>query len=113
MARLTNQVVLITGCSSGGIGEALATAFADAGHRAVASARELATIQPPLSQRAAKTVQLDVTDPLSMLTAVQLVLDTYGRIDMVVNNAGFLLSAGSASLARNPRADGVTAPILG
>jgi NAD(P)-dependent dehydrogenase (short-subunit alcohol dehydrogenase family) len=85
-------VVLITGCSSG-IGRVSALHFARQGDTVFASMRDLAKAGPIEQTRAAeglaiKTVQLDVTDATSVANAVKQVIETAGRIDMLVNNAG-------------------------
>lgn len=90
-----NQVVWITGGSSG-IGEALAMEFASAGSRIVLSARreeELNRVRDLCVERGAAAgdvlvLPLDVTDHESMPGAVNRVSDAFGRIDMLINNAG-------------------------
>jgi len=85
MAHLANQVVLITGCSTG-IGRALAAELSRRGHRVFASARRPETLE---GLNAAGKLRLDVTDEASISQAVSRVLDQTGRIDMLINNAGF------------------------
>jgi NAD(P)-dependent dehydrogenase (short-subunit alcohol dehydrogenase family) len=87
MSHLEDQVVLVTGCSSG-IGRALVKEFARRGHRAFASARRLEAIADLKSDRL-DTVELDVTDAGSIDRAVTQVTERAGRVDIVVNNAGF------------------------
>jgi NADP-dependent 3-hydroxy acid dehydrogenase YdfG len=90
-----NQVVWITGASSG-IGEALALQFAHEGARLVLSARrqdELERVRglclaQGLYAENVLVVPLDVTDHTAMPAAVQTVLDAFGSIDMLINNAG-------------------------
>lgn len=90
-----DKTVWITGASSG-IGEALALQFAAQGARLVLSARrvdELERVRDACSARgqAAGNVlvlPLDVTDFESMPAAVKAVCDTFGGIDMLINNAG-------------------------
>jgi NAD(P)-dependent dehydrogenase (short-subunit alcohol dehydrogenase family) len=82
------RVILVTGCSSG-IGRATAIEAAARGHRVFASARnpnDLADIErtPGLS-----TLPLDVTDAGSIREAVGHLQSRAGRLDAVVNNAGF------------------------
>jgi NAD(P)-dependent dehydrogenase (short-subunit alcohol dehydrogenase family) len=86
MTSLAKQVVLVTGCSTG-IGRALAQELHARGHRPFATARRPDSIRD-LAAAGIDTVQLDVKDPASIRTAVQKVIDTAGRIDVVVNNAG-------------------------
>ena len=97
MGRLTNQVVLITGCSSG-IGRALAEEFRGQKHRVFASARRPESLVE-LDQAGFETVRLEVNDEASINAAVAAVLERAGRIDMIVNNAGYGLIAPSAELS--------------
>jgi len=81
---------LITG-SSRGLGRALADAVLHAGHRLVATARDPAQLQD-LAERygdAVRTVRLDVTDPAAARHAVQIAVDAFGGLDVLVNNAGY------------------------
>ena len=81
---------LITG-SSRGLGRALSEAVLLAGHRLVATAREPLQLAP-LSARhgdAVRTVTLDVTDPVAAQHAVQVAMETFGGLDVLVNNAGY------------------------
>ncbi|KAJ7669413.1 NAD-P-binding protein [Mycena polygramma] len=79
--------VLITGCSAGGIGHALAIEFHAKGLHVFATARRLDSMQD-LSTRGIETLRLDVTD----LNAIRTVRDeisaaTGGTLDILVNNA--------------------------
>ena len=89
MSNLENQVVLITGCSSG-IGRSLAREFARRGHRTFATARRPETLAGLGGERL-EALRLDVTDAASMDEAVATMLARAGRIDVLVNNAGFNL----------------------
>jgi len=90
-----DKTVWITGASSG-IGEALALQFASAGARLVLSARREAELQRVrdlcigrgLPADHLMTLPLDVTHFESMPEAVNRVLGAFGRIDMLINNAG-------------------------
>src|SRR3954454_22951592 len=79
---------LITG-SSRGFGLALAQAVLKAGDNLVATARDVSKLDLP----GATLVPLDVTDPAAARAAVKLAVDTYGSLDVVVNNAGYANSA--------------------
>ena len=87
------QVVWITGASSG-IGEALAAQFAQEQSQLVLSARrqsELERVRDRCIQAGASEVlvlPLDVTDQAAFPAAVEQVKARFGRIDMLVNNAG-------------------------
>jgi NAD(P)-dependent dehydrogenase (short-subunit alcohol dehydrogenase family) len=87
MSALSDQVVLVTGCSSG-IGRALAQEFSRRGHRTFASARRLQALSDLKGDRLTG-VELDVTIESSIDAALKTIVDHAGRIDIVVNNAGF------------------------
>jgi NAD(P)-dependent dehydrogenase (short-subunit alcohol dehydrogenase family) len=80
-----HKVVLITGCSSG-IGRDLAQRAAEAGHSVAATARKPETLA---SLAAALKLQLDVRDPWSITRAVDAAYEYFGRVDVLVNNAGW------------------------
>jgi len=90
-----NKTVWITGASSG-IGEALALQFAAEGARIVLSARresELERVREACAGRGLPAdnilvLPLDVTDYDAMPGAVGRVCEKFGRIDMLINNAG-------------------------
>ena len=90
-----NKVVWITGASSG-IGAALALEFAAEGASLVLTARretELervreACLQKGLSESKTLVLPLDVTDYEAMPGAVDRVVNQFGRIDLLFNNAG-------------------------
>jgi NAD(P)-dependent dehydrogenase (short-subunit alcohol dehydrogenase family) len=79
------QVVLITGCSSG-IGRDLAQRLTRAGYTVVATARNVETLT---GLSAALKLSMDVTQPDSIQQAVDCTLKKFGRIDVLVNNAGY------------------------
>lgn len=78
-------VVLITGAASG-IGAATATAFAEHGWRVYATD---ITALPEAIQDCCITRELDVTDDAQCTAVVDEILDESGRIDVLVNNAGY------------------------
>lgn len=85
-----NDVWLITGCSKG-LGKALAEVALEAGYRVVATARQLVDLTD-LTERYGQAVlplMLDVTDTGSVRAALQAAEKTFGRVDVLVNNAGY------------------------
>ena len=85
-----SQVFLITG-SSRGLGRAIAEAALAAGHRVAATARrpeQLDDLATRYGDQIA-TIALDVTDDQAAQAAIQTALDRFGRLDVVVNNAGY------------------------
>jgi NAD(P)-dependent dehydrogenase (short-subunit alcohol dehydrogenase family) len=81
---------LITGCSTG-LGRALAEAVLLAGHRAVVTARDAATVQDleKAHPDTALALSLDVTDPAQVTEAVRQAGARFGGVDVLVNNAGY------------------------
>jgi len=79
--------VLVTGASSG-IGEETAKGLLEAGYIVYAGARRVDAMRP-LEASGARLLSLDVTDDASMSAAVQAILRETGRIDVLVNNAGY------------------------
>ena len=80
-------VVFITGCSSG-IGAALAEEFHRRGQRVVATARRVESLAA-LAGKGVRTLALDVDDADSIAAAMEVVEREAGRIDLLINNAGF------------------------
>ncbi len=81
------KVILITGASSG-IGEETAKKLCKEGHIVYAAARRLEKMKP-LEELGAKLIGMDVTEDQEMKSAVERIIDEQGRIDVLVNNAGF------------------------
>jgi NAD(P)-dependent dehydrogenase (short-subunit alcohol dehydrogenase family) len=92
------RVILITGCSSG-IGAALASEFNRRGHRVYATARRPETLAP-LAAQGISTLPLDVNDDASIDAAIAVVEREEGRLDMLVNNAGYSQVGAVVDLAR-------------
>ena len=84
-----SKVWLITGCSRG-LGRALAQAVLAAGHRLVATARDSRDLASLPSSDRLRTVALDVTDATAAGAAVAVASSSFGRLDVVVNNAGYI-----------------------
>jgi len=91
--RLDDKVVVVTGASSG-LGVAFAQAFAEAGADVVLGARrvdrlpETGKLVEAAGRRYAH-LQTDVTDPEQCTALVQKAVDEFGRVDVLINNAGF------------------------
>jgi NAD(P)-dependent dehydrogenase (short-subunit alcohol dehydrogenase family) len=81
------ETVLITGCSSG-IGRETARVFLDDGWEVYATARNPADVQT-LGDAGCTIASLDVTDADDVGRVVDRIVDEQGRIDCLVNNAGY------------------------
>ncbi len=90
MTNNGGPVWLISGCSTG-FGRELARAVLARGWRAVVTAREKARLGDLIEAAGerALAVQLDVTDADQIDAAVQAAQERFGRIDVLVNNAGY------------------------
>jgi NADP-dependent 3-hydroxy acid dehydrogenase YdfG len=93
-AESQKKTVLITGASSG-IGAATATSLAAQGHQVVLGARRGDRLQELTRQitddgGTADAVHLDVTDPESVRGAVERTVERFGRLDVLINNAGVM-----------------------
>ena len=88
MSSMKNsKVILLTGASSG-IGYDTAVALAQQGHKVYAAARRVERMEP-LRQYGIVPLKMDVTDEASMQEGVKTLLDAEGRIDVLINNAGY------------------------
>jgi NAD(P)-dependent dehydrogenase (short-subunit alcohol dehydrogenase family) len=87
MPLANDAVWFITGCSTG-FGRALAERVLARGWRAVVTARDEERVADLASDRAL-AVSLDVTDQAQIDAAVAAALERFGRIDVLVNNAGY------------------------
>lgn len=81
------KTVLITGCSSG-IGKTTAYYYAEQGWNVVATMRDV-SMGADLAQAGITVLRLDVQDKDSIAQAIDLAISRFGRIDVLVNNAGF------------------------
>lgn len=81
------KTVLITGASSG-IGEETVKGLVAAGCTVYAGARRVDRMQP-LASAGAHLLALDVTNDTSMTAAVETIVHETGRIDVLINNAGY------------------------
>lgn len=81
------RVVLITGASSG-IGRACARYLAERGYRVYGTSRKI-TGDDPVEDGSVRMIRMDVNDDRSVTSGIDRVLQDAGRLDVVVNNAGF------------------------
>ena len=89
------QVALVTGASSG-IGKEVAHGLVEAGYQVVGTSRDASELTGP---EGLTFVDLDVSNDASVVAAVEHVIGRYGRLDVLVNNAGI----GSLGPPRNCR----------
>ncbi|MGW4276230.1 SDR family NAD(P)-dependent oxidoreductase [Streptomyces seoulensis] len=90
MSATHPQVWFITG-SSRGLGRALVAAALEAGHHVVATARRPETLAEEFAEYGDRvlTLPLDVTSPEAARAAVEAATAHFGRVDVLVNNAGY------------------------
>jgi 3-oxoacyl-[acyl-carrier protein] reductase len=89
---LAGQIALITGANRG-IGKALATAIASAGATTIITARNpdtLESLEDAISAQGgtSESFQLDVTNSAQVKNVISSVVKKYGRLDLLINNAG-------------------------
>jgi peroxisomal 2,4-dienoyl-CoA reductase len=102
---LEGQVGLVTGGGSG-IGLGIATALAQHGADVVIASRKQERLEAAARQleqlgRRVLTVEANVRDPEALRRMVDRVVDTFGRVDLLVNNAAGNFYAPSAELSPN------------
>jgi NAD(P)-dependent dehydrogenase (short-subunit alcohol dehydrogenase family) len=85
---MDSKVWFITGCSSG-FGRAIAEAALAAGHRVIATARDIRSIADLEKEGHCHLLSLDVTEPESIPGVIRQAAEVWGRIDVLVNNAGY------------------------
>jgi 7-alpha-hydroxysteroid dehydrogenase len=90
--RMTDRVAIVTGAGRG-IGRGIALGFAQAGANLVCAARTPGEVEETANEaralgRKALAVRCDVTEASNLEALVKTAVDTFGRIDVVVNNAG-------------------------
>lgn len=85
-----SKVWFVTG-SSRGLGRAIVTAALDAGDRVAATARDPRQLQDLVERYGNRVlpIALDVADDAAVRSAVKEAVDAFGRLDVVVNNAGY------------------------
>jgi len=90
--RLKDKVAVVTG-GGRGIGKAIALAFATEGAAVVPAARSLAKLEETVAEidrlgGRAKAIQTDITREAEVERLMAQTVDTYGRLDVLVNNSG-------------------------
>ena len=87
--RFNNKAVLITG-ANGGLGSAFASAFAAEGAKLILSGRNIEALKTTASnlQGAPKIFPLDFTDAASHTALREFVIETYGKVDVIINAVG-------------------------
>ncbi|GID92125.1 SDR family oxidoreductase [Amorphoplanes digitatis] len=89
MSKVAEKKVLLVTGASRGMGVDIAKAALAAGYAVVATGRDPQKVGKAVgAAEDLLTVRLDVTDPASAQAAVQAAVDRFGRIDVLVNNAG-------------------------
>jgi len=85
-----SKVWLVTGSASG-LGRSIAEAVLVVGDRLVATARDARRLDDLVKQHGdrVRSAALDVVDEAAAQAAVQVAVDAFGRLDVVVNNAGY------------------------
>ena len=85
---MNKKTVLITG-SSTGFGHATARLFADKGWNVVATMRNVSAAGDLARRDNVLVSRLDVTDPASIDAAIKTSIERFGKLDAVINNAGY------------------------
>jgi NADP-dependent 3-hydroxy acid dehydrogenase YdfG len=108
------RVAVITGASSG-IGDFTARALGSQGYRLALLARRIDRIEALAAElgEGAVAVEADVTDRASMVAAAARVADEFGRVDVLVNNAGVMLLAPFSSEQKDEIRQMVETNLLG
>ncbi len=85
---MKKQVWFITGCSTG-LGKAFAQKALEAGHNVVATARNINSLDYLIPSENLLKLTLDVIESSQIEEAIQKILEKFGSIDVLVNNAGY------------------------
>lgn len=89
-SKTKSTVWFITGCSSG-FGRAFAARVLARGQRVVATARDVTALEEFAARHpeTCRALALDVTDAAQVKSAIAQTIDSFGRLDVLVNNAGY------------------------
>ena len=89
--RLSDKVTIVTGASSD-IGRGIVKRFIDEGAKVILVARDLKKLEAARkeigNEEMTASISCDLTDESQVLQAVNQIMDTYGKIDILINNAG-------------------------
>ncbi|NQV39339.1 MAG: SDR family oxidoreductase [Nitrosopumilus sp.] len=89
--RLNEKVAIVTGASSD-IGKGIAKRFAEEGAKVILIARDLEKLEGTRkeigNEESTVSISCDLTDESQVLQTVNQIMDTYGKIDILINNAG-------------------------
>lgn len=85
---LKNATVLITG-GSAGIGKATAKLLLDAGAKVAITGRNPERLEQAARELGALAIRADVSDEADVMRTYQQVFETFGHLDVLINNAGF------------------------
>ena len=89
--RLTDKIVIVTGASSD-IGKGIVKRFTEEGAKVVLIARNLEELEKTRNEvgneELTVSISCDLTDESQVLQSINQIMDTYGKIDVLVNNAG-------------------------
>jgi len=104
MFEITDKIAVVVGASSG-LGADAAIAYADAGAKVALLARRKAKLDHVVKEiqdkgHEAIAVTCDVTDEENVKKAIEEVVSHYGKIDILLNNAGVAVSGGVTDLKR-------------
>ncbi|MDH5417866.1 MAG: SDR family oxidoreductase, partial [Nitrosopumilus sp.] len=91
--RLKDKVTIVTGASSD-IGKGIVRRFTEEGSKVVLIARNLEELEKTRKEVGKEaltaSISCDLTDESQTLQAVNQIMDTYGKIDILINNAGII-----------------------
>lgn len=87
MGQLQDKIAIITGAASG-LGKACAERFAAEGATVVVADMQVEAGQAVANELGGHFIEVDVTDPASVEAMVKETVDKYGRLDVLLNNAG-------------------------